>query len=327
MDLRSKQKKKRRNANGSVRNRSDDSELPSSLEATFSLQNPFEISNATPFEEFFPRHSSPDHSLQHAVNQFLCVHSPPGTTIITSSHTTIPTSLPSQTLPSTIPPPIMTTSTITHTVKGKGIALPTSSPPRTRPSGLVINEPSTQSSPTSSVGTRKHFTRQSTQDYQDAQIQSSISNMAHNHSSADLDHLLLPSTPALFVDAALSTNAPATGIGMVFMQGLSHIQKSARIFKPGASSPIFAETQALHEGLQLCITSNLTPRFIFSDCLNLVSKVNGNWHATLQCLLLSNRSEPSSPDSLKLLCCMFPRQRNGNAHSLAKLALRLRDED
>ncbi|KAF4401838.1 hypothetical protein G4B88_013125 [Cannabis sativa] len=326
-------------------------------------KNPFEISNATPFEELFPRSSSPDHSLQHAVNQFLRVHSPPRTTTITTSNTAIPTSPPSQTLPSTIPPPIMTTSTITHIAKGKGIALRISSPPRTRPIGLVINEPSTQSSPTSSVGTRKHFTRQSTQllanlsigtnlpssshqilplipnpdsdppcssmakDYQDAQIHSSVSSMTNNHSPAVQDHILLPSTTALFVDATLSTNAPATGIGMVFMQGLSHIQQSARIFKPGASSPIFAEAQALCEGLQWCLSSNLTPRFIFSDCINLVSKVNGNWHdySPLSTLVHQIRTFLSSFPEATLL--HVSRQHNGKAHSLAKLALRLRDED
>ncbi|KAF4380906.1 hypothetical protein G4B88_002279 [Cannabis sativa] len=164
-------------------------------------------------------------------------------------------------------------------------------------------------------------------DYQDAQIHSSASNMGHNHSSADLDQLLLPSTPALFVDAALSTDAPATGIGMVFMQGLSHIQKSTKIFKLGASSPIFAEAQALYEGLQWCMTSNLTPRFIFSDCLNLVSKVNGNWHdySPLSTLIQQIRTFLSRFPEAPLL--HVSRQRNGNAHSLAKLALRLRDED
>ncbi|KAF4376421.1 hypothetical protein G4B88_000109 [Cannabis sativa] len=151
--------------------------------------------------------------------------------------------------------------------------------------------------------------------------------MAHHHSSADLDQLLLPSTPALFVDDALSTDAPATGIGMVFMQGLSHIQKSTKIFKPGASSPIFAEAQALYEGLQWCMTSNLTPRFIFSDCLNLVSKVNGNWHdySPLSTLIQQIRTFLSRFPEAPLL--HVSRQRNGNAHSLAKLALRLRDED
>uniref|UniRef100_A0A803P208 Reverse transcriptase zinc-binding domain-containing protein n=1 Tax=Cannabis sativa TaxID=3483 RepID=A0A803P208_CANSA len=46
----------------------------------------------------------------------------------------------------------------------------------------------------------------------------------------------------------------------------------------GASSPIFAEAQALAAGLQWCLSSNLTPEYIFSNCLNLVSKVKGNWH-------------------------------------------------
>ncbi|KAF4361118.1 hypothetical protein G4B88_000419 [Cannabis sativa] len=229
-------------------------------------KNPFEISNATPFEELFPPPASPAHSLQHAVNQFLRVHSPPRTTTIVTSTSAIPTSPASQTLHPTIPPPIMTTSTISHIAKGKGIAFPSSSPPCTRPPGLVINEPSTRSSPTSSVGTRKHFTQQST-------------------------------------------------------------QQSARIFKPGASSPIFAEAQALYEGLHWCFSSNLQPRFVFSDCINLVSKVNGNWHdySPLSSLVHQIRTFLSRFPEATLL--HVPRQHNDKAHSLAKLALRLRDED
>uniref|UniRef100_A0A803PIJ2 Reverse transcriptase domain-containing protein n=1 Tax=Cannabis sativa TaxID=3483 RepID=A0A803PIJ2_CANSA len=165
------------------------------------------------------------------------------------------------------------------------------------------------------------------QDYQDAQIHPFVSSMTNDHSPAVVDHILLPSTTALFVDAALTTNTPATGIGMVFMEGLSHIQQSARIYKPGASSPIFAEAQALCEGLQWCLSSNLTPRFIFSDCLNLVSKVNGNWHdySPLSTLVHQIRTFLSRFPEATLL--HVSRQHNDKAHSLAKLALRLRDED
>uniref|UniRef100_A0A803PTP8 Reverse transcriptase domain-containing protein n=1 Tax=Cannabis sativa TaxID=3483 RepID=A0A803PTP8_CANSA len=130
-----------------------------------------------------------------------------------------------------------------------------------------------------------------------------------------------------YQDAQIHSSASNMGIGMVFMQGLSHIQKSTKIFKLGASSPIFAEAQALYEGLQWCMTSNLTPRFIFSDCLNLVSKVNGNWHdySPLSTLIQQIRTFLSRFPEAPLL--HVSRQRNGNAHSLAKLALRLRDED
>ncbi|KAF4386083.1 hypothetical protein F8388_016335 [Cannabis sativa] len=113
---------------------------------------------------------------------------------------------------------------------------------------------------------------------------------------------------------------------MLQPQGLSHIQESARIFKPGASSPIFAEAQALYEGLQWCLSSNLTPRFIFSDCINLVSKVNGMWHdySPLSTLIQQIRTFLSSFPEATLM--HVSRQHNGNAHALAKLALRLRDE-
>ncbi|KAF4350111.1 hypothetical protein G4B88_002236 [Cannabis sativa] len=229
-------------------------------------KNPFDISNATPFEELFPPPASPAHSLQHAVDQFLRVHSPPRTTTIVTSTCLSPNSAPPQPTHPAIPTPIMTTSTISHTAKGKGIAFPVSEPPLSRPPDIVIHESSTRSSPTSSVGTRKHFTRQST-------------------------------------------------------QGLSHVQHSTRIFKPGASSPLFAEAQALYEGLNWCVASNLQPRFVFSDCLNLITKDN----SSLSSLVQRIRTFLSSFPEATLL--HVQRQHNDKAHSLAKLALRLRDED
>ncbi|KAF4376230.1 hypothetical protein F8388_018899 [Cannabis sativa] len=233
-------------------------------------KNPFDISNATPFEELFPPPASPAHSLQHAVDQFLRVHSPPRTTTIVTSTCLSPNSAPPQPTHPAIPTPIMTTSTISHTAKGKGIAFPVSEPPLSRPPGIVIHESSTRSSPTSSVGTRKHFTRQSTQ---------------------------------------------------VGDSGLSHVQHSTRIFKPGASSPLFAEAQALYEGLNWCVASNLQPRFVFSDCLNLITKDN----SSLSSLVQRIRTFLSSFPEATLL--HVQRQHNDKAHSLAKLALRLRDED
>ncbi|KAF4354581.1 hypothetical protein F8388_019566 [Cannabis sativa] len=84
-------------------------------------------------------------------------------------------------------------------------------------------------------------------------------------------------TPTLYVDAALDQDRCITGLGCVFKVGSHRIIDSAKIQKPGASSPIFAEAQALYHGLSWCLSSQLMPSFIFSDCLNLVSKVNGTW--------------------------------------------------
>ncbi|KAF4404012.1 hypothetical protein G4B88_014468 [Cannabis sativa] len=164
-------------------------------------------------------------------------------------------------------------------------------------------------------------------DYQDAQIHSSASIVSKGPCPEVLDQIFLPSTTALFVDAALSFSTPATGLGMVFMHGMSHIQHSARIHKPGASSPLFAEAQALAEGLQWCLSSNLAPAYIFSDCLNLVSKVNGNWHdhSPLSTLVHKIRTFLSRFPEASLL--HVSRQHNDKTHSLAKQALRLRDED
>ncbi|KAF4378945.1 hypothetical protein F8388_022032 [Cannabis sativa] len=248
---------------------------------------------------------------------------------------------PPQSTHQAAPIPIMTTSTISHTAKGKGIAFPVSEPPISRPPGIVIQESSTRSSPTSSVGTRKHFTRQSTQvgdsvitlllpgeasvgapnfsirallgkshlDYQEAQAIPSTSHHSVSHCSAVLDQVLTPTSTALFVDAALNTHNPATGFGLVFMQGLSQVHQSTKFFRPGASSPLFAEAQALYEGLKWCVASNLQPRFVFSDCLNLITKVNGNWqdNSSLSSLVQRIRTFLSSfPEATLMHVKKFP---------------------
>ncbi|KAF4396493.1 hypothetical protein F8388_005763 [Cannabis sativa] len=117
------------------------------------------------------------------------------------------------------------------------------------------------------------------------------------------------------------------GLGFVFKIGLHRVVTSTKIHKPGASTPIFAESQAHLDGIAWCLSSQLKLEFMFTDCLNLVSKVNGHWkdQSTLSSLVLKIRHSFSNfPDaSLKY----FPRQFNANAHSLAKEAIRLREED
>ncbi|KAF4389010.1 hypothetical protein F8388_026739 [Cannabis sativa] len=217
----------------------------------------------------------------------------------------------------------MTTSTVTHTAKGKGVALPSTTPHRTRPIGLVINDSTPQSPPISSAGTRSHFTRQTAQVGDSGSLGKSV----QKPPPAAPDQVLTPSTTALFVDAALSQNASTTGLGLVFMHGVSHIHQFASITKSGTPSPIFAEAQALAEGIQWCLASNLKPDYIFSDCLNLVSKVKGNWHdhSPLSSLVHQIRTFLSRFPEASLL--HISRQHNDKAHSLAKQALRLRDED
>ncbi|XP_060967332.1 uncharacterized protein LOC115719982 [Cannabis sativa] len=105
-------------------------------------------------------------------------------------------------------------------------------------------------------------------------------------------------SPALFVDAALDHKHGLTGIGFIFKIGHHQIIASENRLLPGASTPIFAE----------------------------VSKVNGDWqdHSTLSGLVSQIRLFFSnfSDASLKYL----PRQFNTAAHSLAKDAIRLREE-
>ncbi|KAF4350969.1 hypothetical protein F8388_021676 [Cannabis sativa] len=138
--------------------------------------------------------------------------------------------------------------------------------------------------------------------------------------------IITEDSPALYVDAALDHNNGLTGIGFTFKIGHHEIVASENRLLLGASTPIFAEGQALLEGISWCIESQLQPAFIFSDCLNLVSKVNGDWqdYSALSGLVSQFRLFFSNflEASLKYL----PRQFNIDAHCLAKDAIKLREE-
>ncbi|KAF4352673.1 hypothetical protein F8388_002908 [Cannabis sativa] len=236
------------------------------------------------------------------MNQFLRMDTPASHTVTsTTPLTSAPMAFPQQPSSSTIPPPIITTSIITHTKKGKGIALTTSTTPHPLATEL--------------------------RDYKDAQILSSTLSLPQPSSPHALHHILQEDTPALFVDAALNHEDAATGLGLVFRKGPHQILNSATFCKAGASTPIFGEAQSLYEGIQWCISSQLIPRFIFTDCLNLVTKVNGTWHdhSTLSSLIVKIRLSLSNFAEASLL--HLSRQFNKNAHSLAKAALRSRDEE
>uniref|UniRef100_A0A803PK93 DUF4283 domain-containing protein n=1 Tax=Cannabis sativa TaxID=3483 RepID=A0A803PK93_CANSA len=164
-------------------------------------KNPFEISNSTPFEEYFPRSTANDQGLQQAVDQFLRMDSPVSRPdISTTCFTHSPVSFPPLFTHTTIPPPIMTTSVITHTDKGKGIVVTISSPPRShcnRSTSLVINEPRSVPSPVLSSGTRRPFTRQT------AQVGDSVRSMLKRARAVSSDDAVVPS---------LSDDVPMAGV-------------------------------------------------------------------------------------------------------------------
>ncbi|KAF4367771.1 hypothetical protein G4B88_011072 [Cannabis sativa] len=153
-----------------------------------------------------------------------------------------------------------------------------------------------------------------------------VSHHQSYNSQSSIPCIIQEDTPALYVDAALDQDNCVTGLGFVFKIGPHRVVASAKIHKPGSFTPIFAEGQALLEGISWCLSSQLRPEFIFTDCRNLVSKVNGHWkdQSALSSLVSKIRYSSNFPDvSLKYL----PRQFNANAHSLAKEAIRLREED
>ncbi|XP_060965278.1 uncharacterized protein LOC133034246 [Cannabis sativa] len=148
-----------------------------------------------------------------------------------------------------------------------------------------------------------------------------IPHASHQH----LPPSLSPDTPALFVDAAVDHQNGLTGTGFVFKCGFQTVLASHYHRLPGAVSPIFSEGQALLQSLKWCIDSQFSPQVVFSDCLNLVSKVNGAWQ--------DNSALSGLVSRIRLLFSNFPgaslqflpRQFNMDAHNLAREALRSRE--
>ncbi|KAF4346548.1 hypothetical protein G4B88_021721 [Cannabis sativa] len=166
------------------------------------------------------------------------------------------------------------------------------------------------------------------QEYKDAQHSqqhdsqpsedSNIPQSSHQHRPPSLS----PETPALFVDAAIDHHKSLTGAGFVFKRGHQTVLASKFSRLPGVVSPIFSEGQALLQSLNWCIDSQYTPQVVFSDCLNLVSKVNGDWQ--------DNSALSGLVSRIRLLFSNFPgaslqfipRQFNMEAHNCAREALR-----
>ncbi|XP_060965331.1 uncharacterized protein LOC133034293 [Cannabis sativa] len=149
----------------------------------------------------------------------------------------------------------------------------------------------------------------------------SITQSSHQHCLLSLS----PDTPALFVDAAIDHHKGLTGTSFVFKRGYQTVLASQYRRLPGVVSPIFSEGQALLQSLKWCIDSQFTPQVVFSDCLNLVSKVNGDWqdNSALSGLVSRIRLLFSNFPSASLQ--FLPRQFNVEAHNCAREALRSRE--
>uniref|UniRef100_A0A803PZ74 Reverse transcriptase domain-containing protein n=1 Tax=Cannabis sativa TaxID=3483 RepID=A0A803PZ74_CANSA len=169
------------------------------------------------------------------------------------------------------------------------------------------------------------------QDYSAAQCKHQDDNLhseaTHTPPASQHQHppSLSPETPSLFVDAAIDQQNGITGTGFIFKHGFQAVLASHYHQLPGAVSPIFAEGQALLQSLKWCIDSQFSPQIVFSDCLNLVSKVNGAWQ--------DNSALSGLVSQIRLLFSNFPgaslqflpRQFNMDAHVLAREALRSRE--
>ncbi|KAF4391064.1 hypothetical protein F8388_024896 [Cannabis sativa] len=310
-------------------------------------KNPFQLSNSTHFEEFFPRiHPRTNaQDLQQAVDQFLHVDSPqsspnprvwiqspqPALSIspLPATQSNSGPAIPSFSIPISARIVTDSVSISTHTVKGKGnapVIFPPTNPSRPRgDKGIVINEPCPPPLTATSPVVRPTFTRHATQcNYQGDNLDSEA---AHIPRASQHQHPLplSPETPSLFVDAALDQKNGITGTGFIFKLCFQAVLASHYHQFPGAVSPIFAEGQALLQSLKWCIDSQFFPQIVFSDCLNLVSKVNSACQ--------DNSALSGLVSRIRLLFSNFPgasleflpRQFNMDAHVLAKEALRPRE--
>uniref|UniRef100_A0A803P9U8 Reverse transcriptase domain-containing protein n=1 Tax=Cannabis sativa TaxID=3483 RepID=A0A803P9U8_CANSA len=116
------------------------------------------------------------------------------------------------------------------------------------------------------------------------------------------------------------------GTGFIFKIGHRHSVASQHRLLPGASTPIFAEGQALLQSLLWCLDFHLHPKFVFSDCLNLVSKVNNDWQDLSALSGLVSRIRLLFSNFPEASLHYLPRQFNTDAHGLAKEAIRSREE-
>ncbi|KAF4368399.1 hypothetical protein F8388_019116 [Cannabis sativa] len=145
-----------------------------------------------------------------------------------------------------------------------------------------------------------------------------IPHTSHQH----LPPSLSPDTPALFVDAAIDHHNGLTGAGFVFKRGYQTVLASQYRRLPGVVSPIFSEGQALLQSLKWCIDSQFSPQVVFSDCLNLVSKVNGDWQDNSAISGLVSRIRMLLSNFPGASLQFLPRQFNMDAHNHAREALR-----
>ncbi|KAF4356778.1 hypothetical protein F8388_004637 [Cannabis sativa] len=284
--------------------------------------------------------------------------SPLPATQTTSGH-----AVPSFSIPFSAPIITDSISISTHTDKGKGkasmISPPTNAPRSRGDKGIVINESCPPPISATSPVVRPTFMRHATQiwnsrnsilfnksgvtnnveeivvnylqDYSAAQCKHQDDNLhseaTHTPPASQHQHppSLSPETPSLFVDAAIDQQNGITGTGFIFKHGFQAVLASHYHQLPGAVSPIFAEGQALLQSLKWCIDSQFSPQIVFSDCLNLVSKVNGAWQ--------DNSALSGLVSQIRLLFSNFPgaslqflpRQFNMDAHVLAREALRSRE--
>uniref|UniRef100_A0A803NJR0 RNase H type-1 domain-containing protein n=1 Tax=Cannabis sativa TaxID=3483 RepID=A0A803NJR0_CANSA len=165
------------------------------------------------------------------------------------------------------------------------------------------------------------------QDYREAQHIHSQDSTTSTSQQPLYSDFIQQDTPALFVNAALDHDRGVTGIGCVLKVGPDQVIASTNFQKPRAPLPIFAEAQALFHGLSWCISLHHQPRTIFTDCLNLVSKVNGNWQDNSTLSLIVNQIRHSFSNFPDASLVHLPRQFNTTAHFLAREAIRLREDD
>ncbi|KAF4346150.1 hypothetical protein G4B88_021468, partial [Cannabis sativa] len=137
--------------------------------------------------------------------------------------------------------------------------------------------------------------------YQGDQLDSEAATISRN-TQQQHPTTLHPDTPSLYVDAALDHKNGLTGTGFIFKLGYQTVLASHCRPLPGAVSPIFAEGQALLQSLLWCLDSQLSPKFVFSDCLNLVSKVNSAWQDNSALSSLVSQIRLLFSNFLMLLC-------------------------
>ncbi|KAF4360226.1 hypothetical protein G4B88_003560 [Cannabis sativa] len=129
----------------------------------------------------------------------------------------------------------------------------------------------------------------------------------------------------LKVDATFNSKLLKFGFGASIVNGRNQRIAGLSSCTWGASTPIFAEAQALFTALEWCSTIRIPFSTIESDCLQLVSKIRSSWKDNSAFSSLVHQIRESLSFFPNATLQHIPRSQNQDAHLNARKALSINE--